>query len=194
MIQNLTPDFLIRLGIDMAAIMVLVRLVYFRFYRHRGYANSFILFGLGVFLITSQLATVDISMGFAFGLFAIFAMLRYRTESITITEMTYLFLVITMSLLAGVGTMTHFELFLLVTGICGIAYLTEISLLVPHLLEQTIEYEKIENIVPTRRAELIADLTLRLGLDIKNVEISSVSFLRDTALVKIHYVQPETDK
>ena len=192
--ENLNLDFLIRLVINTAATLVLVRFVYFRFSRHRAYANSFILFGLGVFLITSQLASVDISMGFAFGLFAIFAMLRYRTESITIKEMTYLFLVIAISLLSGVGTMTHLELLALVVIICVAAYITEASGLIPRLEEQTIEYEKIENIVPERRAELIEDLTQRLGNEIKNVEIESVSFLRDTARLKVQFIPRETDR
>ena len=93
-------DFIIRLLLNMLAVFILVRFVYFRAHLNRAYAAAFILFGLGVFLITSQLSSVDISMGFAFGLFAIFSMLRYRTESITIKEMTYLFLVIAMSLLS----------------------------------------------------------------------------------------------
>ena len=84
MSSNLDLDFLIRLLINMTAVLILIRLVYFRASRHRAYASSFILFGMGVFLVTSQLSTVDISLGFAFGLFAIFSMLRYRTESITI--------------------------------------------------------------------------------------------------------------
>ncbi|MBP20672.1 MAG: DUF4956 domain-containing protein [Arenicellales bacterium] len=192
--ENLNLDFLIRLVINTTATLVLVRFVYFRFSQHRAYANSFILFGLGVFLITSQLASVDISMGFAFGLFAIFAMLRYRTESITIKEMTYLFLVIAISLLSGVGTMTHLELLALVVIICLVAYITEASALIPRLEEQTIEYEKIENIVPERRSELIEDLTQRLGTEIKNVEIESVSFLRDTARLKIQFVGRKTDQ
>ncbi len=110
MSSTLDLDFLIRLLINMAAVLILIRLVYFRASRHRAYASSFILFGMGVFLVTSQLSKVDISLGFAFGLFAIFSMLRYRTESITIKEMTYLFLVIAMSLLSAVGGMQQRKL------------------------------------------------------------------------------------
>ena len=101
MTDSMGLDFIIRLVINTTAILYLVRVCYFSYSQHRAYASSFILFGLGVFLVTSQLHTVDISMGFAFGLFAIFSMLRYRTESITIKEMTYLFLVIAMSLLSA---------------------------------------------------------------------------------------------
>lgn len=185
---SLNGDFIIRLIITMAAIFVLVRYCYFSFSRHRAYASSFLLFGMGVFLVTSQLASLDISMGFAFGLFAIFSMLRYRTESITIKEMTYLFLVIAIALLAGVGTMSHLELILLLALICALARITETTLLLPQLEEYEVEYEKIENIVPQREAELMQDLRERLGQDIRGVEIVSVDFLRDTAKLKVQYV------
>ena len=188
MTLSLSYDFLIRLAINMGATWVLVRFCYFTFSRHRAYASSFLLFGMGVFLVISQLASLDISMGFAFGLFAIFSMLRYRTESITIKEMTYLFLVIAIALLSGVGTMSHLELLLLVGIICGLAYLTEINLFMPDLDEHTVEYEKIENIVPARKELLLEDLRERLGQDIRGVEIVSVDFLRDTAQLRVQFV------
>ncbi len=190
MTLSLDYDFLIRLCINMIAIVILIRLIYFSASQHRAYASSFILFGMGVFLVTSQLATVDISMGFAFGLFAIFSMLRYRTESITIKEMTYLFLVIAMSLLSAIGTMNYLGLVLLLSLICFMAYITETSLLLPALEEQTVQYEKIANILPEKRAELLQDLRDRLGLDIHNVEIIKVDFLKDVALLKVQYVPP----
>jgi hypothetical protein len=190
MTDSLGFDFVVRLLINMGAIFVLVRYCYFSFARHRGYASSFILFGMGVFLVTSQLHSVDISMGFAFGLFAVFSMLRYRTESITIKEMTYLFLVISMALLSAVGDMGHFALMTLLGLICILARITETSLLIPILEERPVEYEKIENIVPQKRDVLLADLRERLGLDIQDVEILSVDFLRDTASLKVQY-RPE---
>lgn len=191
MIESLDQHFLIRFAINMAAIFVLVRFCYFKFSQHRAYASSYILFGMGVFLVTGQLSSIDISMGFAFGLFAIFSMLRYRTESIDIKEMTYLFLVISIALLAGVGAMSHIELAAIAAVICGMAYITETNLLLPMLSEKSVEYEKIENILPVRREELMADLRERLGLDIQNVEIQSVDFLRDTARLKVQYLPPE---
>ena len=112
-------------------------------------------------------------------------MLRYRTESITIKEMTYLFLVIAMSLLSGVGVTDQVTLIVLFVLICGLAYFTETSLLLPRLEERDIQYEKIENIVPERRDILIADLQERLGEDVRTVEIESVDFLRDTARLKV---------
>ena len=185
--DSLSFDFLTRLLINMAGVFILVRLVYFRSTKKRAYASSYILFGLSVFLITSQLASVEISIGFAFGLFAIFSMLRYRTESINVKEMTYLFLVIAMSLLSGVSATDQLELGLLLGLICLLAHVTETSLLLPKLQECTVEYERIENIVPARREELLAYLRERLGKDVRTIEIESVDFLRDTATLKIQF-------
>ena len=185
--DSLSFDFLIRLLINMAGVFILVRFVYFRTTQKRAYASSYILFGLSVFLITSQLASVEISIGFAFGLFAIFSMLRYRTESIDVKEMTYLFLVIAMSLLSGVSATDQLELGLLLGLICFLANVTETSLLLPKLQECTVEYERIENIVPARREELLADLRERLGVDVQTIETESVDFLRDTATLKIQF-------
>ena len=185
--DSLSVDFLTRLLIYMAGVFILVRLVYFRSTKKRAYASSYILFGLSVFLITSQLASVEISIGFAFGLFAIFSMLRYRTESINVKEMTYLFLVIAMSLLSGISATDQLELGLLLGLICLLAHVTETSLLLPKLDECLVEYERIENIVPARREELLADLRERLGEDVRTIEIESVDFLRDTATLKIQF-------
>ena len=185
--DSLSFDFLTRLLINMAGVFILVRLVYFRSTKKRAYASSYILFGLSVFLITSQLASVEISIGFAFGLFAIFSMLRYRTESINVKEMTYLFLVIAMSLLSGISATDQLELGLLLGLICLLAHVTETSLLLPKLEECIVEYERIENIVPARREELLADLRERLGEDVRTIEIESVDFLRDTATLNIQF-------
>ena len=181
------PDFLLRLVIHLVAVFIMARLCYFRFSQHRQYASSFLLFGTGVFLVTSQLHSVEISMGFAFGLFAIFSMLRYRTESITVKEMTYLFLVISMALLSAVSSLGPLYQALLLAFMCLVAFITETSLLLPMLEELPVQYEKIENIVPERREELLADLRERTGLDIRAVDIVSVDFMRDSANLRVRY-------
>jgi len=145
------------------------------------------LFGIGVFLVTSLLHSAEVSMGFAFGLFAVFSMLRYRTESISIKEMTYLFLVIAIALLSAVGTMKTIELLVISLSICLITYLLETSLILPSLDELEIDYEKIELINTARHTELINDIKKRTGLDVKQVEILTIDFLRDSTRLKIHF-------
>lgn len=180
-------DFFIKFLINTVSVLVLIRCCYYPYSKHRAHAMSFILFGTGVFLVTALLHSADISMGFAFGLFAVFSMLRYRTESITIKEMTYLFLVIAMALLSAVGQMAAWELILLNALMCSFAYLSESSTLLPLLLEREIIYEDISAISPDKNEQLIKNLKQKTGLDIKFVEIVSVDYLRDTANLKLHF-------
>ena len=180
--------FAIRLLINTASVFVLIR-CYFAFSRHRENAASFILFGVGVFLVTALLHSVTVTMGFAFGLFAVFSMLRYRTEALGIKEMTYLFLVIAMALLAAVGNMHHLELVFLNLLVIVLALVLETRVLLPRHGEREVEYEKIENVHRDRRELLIADLRERTGLDVFRVDVVSVSYLRDTAMLRMHFRQ-----
>ena len=189
---TLGTDFILRLLINTLAVVILIRFCYYKFSQHRANASSFILFGIGVFLVTSLLHSADVSMGFAFGLFAVFSMLRYRTESISIKEMTYLFLVIAIALLSAVSTMIFYELLAITLSICLMTFLLETSLILPSLDELEIDYEKIENINTQRRKELINDIRLRTGLDVQHVEILSIDFLRDSTRLKIHFNPAKT--
>lgn len=180
--------FVIRLLINTVSVFVLIR-CYYAFSRHRENAASFILFGVGVFLVTALLHSVTVTMGFAFGLFAVFSMLRYRTEALGIKEMTYLFLVIAMALLAAVGTMHHVELVFLNLLVIALARVLETRVLLPRHSEREVEYEKIENVHRDRRELLIADLRERTGLDVFRVDVVSVSYLRDTAVLRMHFRQ-----
>jgi len=192
MTSTLGTFFLVRLLINTASVIVLVRFCYYPYSRHRAHAMSFVLFGTGVFIVTALLHSADISMGFAFGLFAVFSMLRYRTESITIKEMTYLFLVISIALLSGVGQMVWWELCLLNGLICLMAYISETSAILPMLHDREILYENVANIAPDNKKALIADLREKTGLDIQFVETLSVDYLRDTARLKIHYAPQDS--
>lgn len=178
--------FMLSFAINALAVVALVR-CYYRFARKRENAASFLLFGIGVFLVTGLLHTAEISMGFAFGLFAIFSMLRYRTESIGIKEMTYLFLVITMALLAAVGGLQPWELIAIDLILILLALALETGIVLPLYAEREIEYEKVDNTAIGQEAALLADLKQRTGLDIRHVEVLSVSYLRDTALLRCQY-------
>ena len=183
--------FFIRFTINMLSLFILVRLCYYRKSPNRDFLFSFYLFGIGVFLVTRLLHNVDVSMGFAFSLFAIFSMLRYRTESISIKEMTYLFLVIGIALLSAVGQINYWELLFINLLISGFAAFAESLLFMPKLAEKTIQYEKIDNIKPQNRGLLLADLKQRTGLNIQTVQIENIDFLKDTALLKIYYLEEE---
>jgi hypothetical protein len=184
--STVDTHFLVRLIINLVSVCVLIR-CYYAYSKHRENAASFILFGVGVFLVTALLHSVTVSMGFAFGLFAVFSMLRYRTEALGIKEMTYLFLVIAMALLAAVGTMAHVFLVALNTLVIAMALILETRLLLPLHGEKTVEYERIDLIHEDNRPQLIEDLRQRTGLDVTRVDVVSISFLRDTAELRMHF-------
>jgi hypothetical protein len=193
MFNTLDINFFIRFLINTMSLFVLVKYCYYRRTPNREFLFSFFLFGTGVFIVSYLLRSVEVSMGFAFGLFAIFSMLRYRTEAISIKSMTYLFLVITVSLLSAVGNVSPIELISLNAIICVSTILAESKMLTPRLAEQLIRYEKIENIRPQNRNLLLDDLHERIGLEIRNVLIDKIDFLRDTATLRVFYVAGESD-
>ena len=127
------------------------------------------------------------SMGGAFGLFAVFSMLRYRTEDISMKDMTYLFLVIALGLINAVAK-AHWVAMLLVNGfILLITFVLESRWVFKREHSQLIIYDNVSLIVPERRTELLQDLSTRLGQQVHRCEMINVDFLKDTATLKIYY-------
>ncbi|MGL1958814.1 MAG: DUF4956 domain-containing protein [Colwellia sp.] len=184
--------FVSRFLVNLLSLVLLCYACYYRVSKNATVAGSFILFGIGVFIITYLLHGVDMSMEFAFGLFAVFTMLRYRTEAITIKEMTYLFLVTAIALLTSVGQMSLIDLMILNGVICIIAFVIDSRVLGKRYHTQSVCYERIENITPQKRAQLIDDLRVRTGLQVEMVSIEHIDFLRDTAQLTVSYI-PSND-
>ena len=183
----LGQDFLVRFGIQAIALLFLLKYTFFRYSQDRDSLFSFTLFGHGVFIVAGLLHNVDISMGFAFGLFAVFSMLRYRTESISVRNMTYLFLVIVISLISSVGPLSHVELILINTLICGLAWVSETRVLAVRHEVATLTYGNMKKLKPKKREELVADLVDLTGLDIQSVEIVDRNFKSKTAKLRVFY-------
>jgi len=139
------------------------------------------------------LENVGVEIGFALGLFAIFGMLRYRTQQIPIREMTYLFLVIGVSVINSLANrrVSYAELLLTNAAIVLVTYLLEKVYLLKTESKKLIFYEKIELIKPDRREEMIADLTERTGLPIHRIEIERIDYLRDAARVYVYYFEQD---
>jgi hypothetical protein len=185
-----------RLIIDLFSVFVLVRFVYFPIYKNRELFFTFFIFNLIIFLICFLLNKVELSMGAAFGLFAVFSMLRYRTEDISIKDMTYLFLVIAMGLIAAVtkikDTNDLYEyIFLAIVNaiIILITYLLESNVLMKKEFVKIINYENINLVQSNREAELIADISARTGINVHRISIQKIDFLRDAAQIKIYYYE-----
>jgi len=179
--------FLINIGF----VLILLRGIYYRYSTNRETLFGLLMFSTGVFLVTFFLHNIDMSMGFAFGLFAVFSMLRYRTEALNIKDMTYLFLVIVMSLMTAVSKLPPLELIILHSMICCLAAVAETKLLAAHVCEKSICYENIKNITPENRQLLLDDLQQRTGLQIIRVEIGNIDFLKDTANLTVFYINEQ---
>ena len=185
--------FFPRLILNSLALFVLIRFCFCQDGERSSASPSFYMFGIGIFIVTYSLKSIDISMGFAFGLFAIFSMLRYRTEVMSLKEMTYLFLVTVISLLSAVSTLSSIELLLVLSVIAVSAYVMEaVSKNGTGMIkEQLVRYEKIENIKPENYQLLIKDLRKRTGLDVCDVEITSIDFMQDSAKLRVFYTPHE---
>jgi hypothetical protein len=180
-------EFLYRLAIDLISCILLIRFIYYPRYKNREFFFTFIIFNVLIFLITLLLNKVEMSMGAAFGLFAVFSMLRYRTEGLSMKDMTYLFLVIAMGLLTAVGVGEWWGIVILNLIIILVTYLLESNLLLKKEQAKIIQYENIELIKPEKFEELKQDLENRTGLKINRITIDRIDFLRDTALLTVFY-------
>lgn len=185
---ELAFPFILKLFINIISISTLCYGCYYRLNKNSNVAGSFLLFGVGIFIITNLLHGVDMSMEFAFGLFAVFTMLRYRTDTISIKEMTYLFLVTAIALLTAVSSLSIPELLALNGLICFIAFIVDMRFLRSRYSVQSVSYERINNIKPENRSLLIEDLRSRTGLNVVAVEIMHIDFLKDTAELNVKYL------
>ena len=180
---------------NLIVITIIVRYIYYPITKNKDYLFTYFLISLTVFLLCILLDNVKLQLGFALGLFAIFGIIRYRTDPIPIKEMTYLFLVIGISVVNALSNkkITHAELLFANSIIIFVAYGLERLWLLKHETRKNITYEKIELIVPEKRKELLEDLRKRTGIDIIRVEVRRIDFLRDTANIRIFYYEGNSE-
>jgi hypothetical protein len=181
-------ELLIRFVLNTAVIALIVRVFYYPKSKRRDYFFTFILISISVFLLIFLMGGVKLKIGFALGLFAIFGIIRYRTESVPIREMTYLFLIIAVSAINGLATsISYVEL--LATNLLFIIsiWALESNRWVKHVASKLVLYDNIRLITPDHEEELIEDLKKRTGLNILRVEVGAIDFSKDTAMVKVYY-------
>ncbi|MCR4828593.1 MAG: DUF4956 domain-containing protein [Bacteroidales bacterium] len=154
----------------------------------KDYYFTYMLFSTTIFLILYSLNSLQMEMTLALGLFAIFSMIRYRTEALPIREMTYLFVLIGISIINGSGIASDYlTLIVINAAVILLILVLELAGLTNRKATKIITYEKIELIKPERYDELVADLKERTGLDIIEVQVGSINFLKDTAFLKVTY-------
>ena len=182
-------NLIIRFGFNLSVAFIIIKLIYQRDHNNNDFVFTYFMFNSLIFFFASILGSITINMGFAFGLFAVFAILRYRTDPIPIKEMTYLFIVITIGVINALsGDEVSFGALLFTnTALVGLTYFLEKYWQNNLLASMKIDYEKIENVKPENHEALLADLKERTGLNIQDFQFSRMNFLRDTVRIKIYY-------
>lgn len=170
---------------------IIIYCIYYKVSKRRDYYVTFMLFSSAMFLLLWLMQILDIQTGFVLGLFAIFGMIRYRTETVPIREMTYLFIIIAQAVMNSLSlhadSLAWHQLLFANIALIVLAGGFELWVARKHTGSKVILYEKIENIKPENREALLADLKERTGMNITDVEIGHVDFLRDVAYIKVKY-------
>ncbi len=182
-------SLIFRLGVNLVSMTILIRLLYYPKTKRKDYLFTYYLIGTITFLICFGLKKLDIDTGMGLGLFAIFGILRYRTDAIEIKEMTYLFMIIGISVINSLASnkISIAEMALMNFTLIGITFGLEYLWLLKHETRKTIIYERIDLIKPEHHEAMKADLELRTGLKINRFDVGKIDFLRDVAQVMIFY-------
>lgn len=179
---------LLRFSFHMLVCFIMIHFCYYRKNRNREYYKSLIFFSAGMFLLLFLLESIKLQIGLTLGLLAIFGVIRYRTETVPIKEMTYLFMVIAISVINGLSLSVSYAVLgatnLLILLIVGFF---EFQKFLSSTSSKLILYDRIELITPDKHDELMADLCKRTGLNIEKIEIGHIDFLRDAAFIRVYY-------
>ncbi len=189
--MEFTPEFfnlIFRFGFNLSIAFIIIKLIYYRNHNNNDFVFTYFMFNSLIFFFATILGSMTVNLGFAFGLFAVFAILRYRTDPIPIKEMTYLFIVITVGVINALSSseVSYAELLFTNIALVGLTYFLETYWQNNLLVRHTVEYEIIENIKPENHEKLLLDLEDRTGLSIKHFEIGRINFLRDTVQIRIY--------
>lgn len=183
----------IRYGFNVATMYLLVNVIYHQKFKDSTYSFTFVVFNTLMFFVCYLMSSSNLGVGFGFGLFALFAIIRYRTSTIPIKEMTYLFTVIIIGVINAIAVLPYWyiALFFINGVILLLIYVLNKAWLVTGQYQQQILYEKIDLIKPQNHKLLLEDLKSRTGLDIEHFEIKKINFLNDTALIQVFCGKPD---
>ena len=185
-------SFLLSFAFNFLVAFLVVRFIYYPSTHNKRYIFTFLAFNTLIYFVLSFMNSIEIGIGVGFGLFAIFSILRYRTDPIPIREMTYLFIIAALPVMNSAGSNSEVWWQLVAANgiILVILWVLEKEWGFHYEATKRITYERIELIHPDRRSELLEDLETRTGLQIKRISIGKVDFLRDTASIVIYYDDP----
>lgn len=187
-------SLLIRLVINFVMVGIIARFFYYPKSKRRDYLFIFIIMAMSIFLLVSLMEGSKMKTGAALGLFAIFGIIRYRTEAVPIREMTYLFMLVSTSVVNAMVVKMHWENILSLTlanlFFIFLAWMFESSKIISDSCSKYIKYDNVNLVSPEKRKELIADLENRTGLKILSIEVGTIDYLKDSVLIRIFYDEP----
>ena len=187
-------SLLIRLVINFVMVGIIARFFYYPKSKRRDYLFIFIIMAMSIFLLVSLMEGSKMKTGAALGLFAIFGIIRYRTEAVPIREMTYLFMLVSTSVVNAMVVKMHWENILSLTlanlFFIFLAWMFESSKIISDSCSKYIKYDNVNLVAPEKRKELIADLERRTGLKILSIEVGTIDYLKDSVLIRIFYDEP----
>jgi hypothetical protein len=186
--------FLIRYALNLLFTFIVVRFIFYPKYRNNDFVFTFFLFNTILFVLCYLLAEADLKFGFAFGLFALFSMFRYRTVTVPIGEMGYFFLVVTLGIINSLASLVHIEMLLVANSVLvAMTFLLGRTLSLTHENYQILNYDNLGLIKPMERADLLKDLTERTGYPIHKVQVVKVDYQRGIAQLRVYYFSKENE-
>jgi hypothetical protein len=178
-----------RLSLDLCVVTVVILFIYYRLYKNREFVFTYFIFNVITFSMCVLLRKVPMELGFALGLFAVFGILRYRTEEIRIRDLTYLFIMIGIGIINGVANkkVSTAELLLVDAAVVGLTALLELPAAARRHGATPMLYDNLGLLRPDQRAQLHADLARRTGFDVVRVQVHRIDMLRDAAEITVFH-------
>lgn len=182
-------NLLIRFFMNLGVLYILIGLVYYRFSKKEEFFFSFIIMGIMIFLVCSILGTINLQIGHVVGLFAIFAILRFRTVQYTVKEITYVFVIIGISVINSQAKLEPYipGAIIINTSIVLLVYFFELFLKKNSLTKVSITYDKLELLKPELRKDLLNDLTLQTGLKVEKAVILEIDLKKRNVQLEIYF-------
>jgi len=186
-------NFLLGFLVNFVVGLIIVRFIYYPRTKDKRFVFTYLTFSTVIYFVVSLMANITIGIGVGFGLFAIFRIVRYRTEPMPVREMTYLFVLMSLPVMNSSGMLQTAwpQLIIANAVIILVLWLLEKEWGFEYQLPRHVVYEKIELIQPSRQAEMVADLEARTGRKVERVEVGKIDFLKDTADLRVYFAKED---
>lgn len=182
-------ELFLRLSINLVVNIIIIYFIYFKANRKRSFVFTYALISVNVFFLCYMLSNIELQLGFALGLFAIFGIIRYRTDTIPIREMTYLFLIITLSTINALYSITENmeDIIIVNLSLVLVTWVAERLWMTNKYTRKSIVYDKLENIRPEREEELKKDIFIRTGIQVINFKVGHIDFPKQSVKLTLFY-------